>query len=346
MSISKTVFRFSVARFVHCVGLVPVLMVFLAAGSLALDLEKTVGPNACAECHKDETEAWQDSHHFKTFRELPRKKEARKIAERMSIRRIKSDELCLGCHFTVQKKGSRAKAVAGISCESCHGAGKDWIKVHSSFSGKTEKTESKAEEAARWKKADSLGMLRPSSIYKIAKNCYSCHVVPREKLVNVGGHPAGSAFELLSWSQGEIRHNTWYSKGKENTPASANRKRIFYLVGLAVEVETALRAIGKATVRKEYAFKMAQRADAARKAFEKAVKAVPNVTELGEIDEIVKLFYAAGLKLNNDKALTAAADAIAQKIIQISTKYDGSELAGIDPLLPKENAYKGQARAK
>jgi hypothetical protein len=43
-------------------------------------------------------------------------------------------------------------------------------------------------------------------------------------------------------------------------------------------VETALRAIGKATVRKEFAFKMSRRADAARKAIEKSVKAVPNVT--------------------------------------------------------------------
>jgi hypothetical protein len=60
---------------------------------------------------------------------------------------------------------------------------------------------------------------------------------------------------------------------------------------------------------------------------------------------MVKIFYSAGLKLNNDKALTAAADAIAAKIIQISTKYDGSELAAIDPLMPKENEYKGQARA-
>ncbi len=345
MSRLTTLFGFSAVRFIRSVGIVPVLMLVFAANAVALNLEKVVGPNACAECHKDETEAWKGSHHFKTFRELPRKQEAREIAKRMSVKRINAEGLCLGCHFTAQKEGNRTKALAGISCESCHGAGEDWIKVHSEYSGKTEQTETKAEEAARWKKADSLGMLRPSAIYKIAKNCYSCHVVPNEKLVNVGGHPAGSAFELLSWSQGEVRHNTWHSKGKGNLPASANRKRIFYLVGLAVEVETALRAIGKATVRKEYAFKMAKRADDARKAFEKAVKAVPNVTELGEIDEMVKLFYSAGLKLNNDKALTAAADAIAAKIIQISTRYDGSELAAIDPLMPKENDYKGQARA-
>ena len=89
--------------------------------------------------------------------------------------------------------------------------------------------------------------------------------MPQEDLVNKGGHRAGSAFELVSWSQGEVRHNTWYSKGKDNVPASAARKRMLYLVGLGVELETALRAVGKATARKPYAFEMARRADRAHK---------------------------------------------------------------------------------
>ena len=84
---------------------------------------------------------------------------------------------------------------------------------------------------------------------------------------------AGSAFELVSWSQGEVRHNTWHSKGRENVPASAARMRMLYLVGLGVELETALRAVGKATVRKAYAFEMAKRADRARKQLAAAAKA-------------------------------------------------------------------------
>ena len=78
----------------------------------------------------------------------------------MGVRRIKSEGLCVNCHFTVQQKDDGKEPVAGISCKSCHSAGKDWIKVHSSYSGKTAKTESKAEEAARWKLADSKGMIR------------------------------------------------------------------------------------------------------------------------------------------------------------------------------------------
>jgi hypothetical protein len=314
---------------------------FAAAGAVASDPAKIVGPNACAECHKQEAEAWKGTHHFKTFREMPRKTEANEIADKMGVRRIKSETLCVNCHFTVQQKNNKEELVAGVSCESCHSAGQDWIKVHSGFSGKTALFESKAEEKARWKLADSNGMIRPRSFYLLAKNCYSCHVVPQEDLVNRGGHRAGSAFELVSWSQGEVRHNTWYSKGRDNVPASAARMRMLYLVGLGVELETALRAVGKATVRKAYAFEMAKRADRARKQLAAAGKAAPGVPEIAEM---VKFSYSAGLKLNNERRLTAAADGISKLLESITEKYDGSTMVGLDSLIPGPDKYKGTAR--
>ena len=197
----------------------------------------------------------------------------------------------------MQEKDNKKQPIVGISCESCHSAGEDWIKVHSGFSGKTEKTETKAEAEARLKLADSKGMIRPSSLYQLAKNCYSCHVVPQEDLVNKGGHSAGSAFELVSWSQGEVRHNTWRSKGKGNVPASAARKRMLYLIGLGVELETGIRAVSRATARKRYAFEMAKRVDQARKQLAAAAKAAPDVPEIAKM---VEFAYSAGLKLNNE----------------------------------------------
>lgn len=309
--------------------------------TVASDAAKVMGPNACAECHKQEAEAWQASHHFKTFREMPRRKEANEIAERLGIQRIRSESLCLNCHYTVQQKDSKPQPIAGISCESCHSAGEDWIRVHSQFSGKTEKTESKAEAEARLKLADSKGMIRPSSVYRLAKNCLGCHVVPQEELVNKGGHPAGSAFELVSWSQGEVRHNTWHSKGKQNVLAGAARKRMLYLVGLGAELETSLRAVGKATVRRTYAFEMAKRVDRARKQLAAAAKAAPNVPEIGKM---VEFAYSAGLKLNNDRLLAVAADGVARQLVSISAKYDGSTMAGLDALIPAPDKFKGKAR--
>lgn len=308
----------------------------------APDPDKTVGPNACTECHKQEAEAWKGSHHFKTFRDMPRNTDANDIAKRMGIRRVKSESLCLNCHFTVQRKDNKEEPIAGISCESCHSAGQDWIKVHSSYSGKKADTETKAEKDARWKLAESKGMIRPSALYALAKNCYSCHVVPREDLVNKGGHKAGSAFELVSWSQGEVRHNTWHSKGKDNVLASAARKRMLYLVGLGVELETALRAIGKATVRKPFAFAMAKRADGARKQLAAASKAAPNVPEIAKI---VELGHSAGLTLNNERDLTTAADGVSKLIVSITETYDGSTMAGLDGLIPGSDKFKGTARS-
>ncbi len=320
-----------------------VLLIFgLAAdATVASDQAKIVGPNACAECHKQETEAWKGTHHFTTFRDMPRRKEANEIAEKMGVQRIRSESLCLTCHYTVQEKDSKSQPIAGISCESCHSAGQDWIKVHSQFSGKTEKTETKAEAEARWKLADGKGMIRPSSLYRLAKNCYGCHVVPQEDLVNKGGHPAGSAFELVSWSQGEVRHNTWHSKGKQNVPASSARKRLLYLVGLGVELETAIRAVGRATARKRYAFEMAKRVDRARKQLAAAAKAAPNAPEIAKM---VEYAYSAGLKLNNESFLTAAADGVSKVLASIIEKYDGSTLGGIDSLIPGSDKFKGSAR--
>lgn len=320
-----------------CVWLL--ILCFASSGAVASEPTKVVGPNACAECHKEESKAWSSTHHFKTFRELPRRKGGKAIAKNMGVRRIRSEGMCLNCHYTVQQKGARKRAIAGISCESCHSPAADWVKVHSNYSGKTKKTESAAERAARLKLSDSKGMIRPSSLYRIAKNCYSCHVVPQEKLVNTGGHPAGSPFELVSWSQGEVRHNTWSNEGKSNAPASAKRKRMLFLVGLGVELETGIRGVSNATARSLYAFAMARRVDRARSRLAAAAKAVPNVPE---IPKMIALAFSAGLKLNNKPALAAAADGVAALNKAIAKKYDGGTMAGLDSMIPGPNKFKGR----
>jgi hypothetical protein len=322
-------------------GIAVAATMLLSAGNAAAenDPAKIVGPNACAECHKLSAEVWKGTHHFSTFTDLPRADKARTIADKMGVRRIKNESLCTTCHFTNQKEGEKVDAVAGISCESCHGAGADWIKVHSSFSGKKKETESPAEAKERWAKSEAAGMIRPSNLYALASNCFSCHVVPQEKLVNDGGHPAGSAFELVAWSQGEVRHTLWYSEGNQNLVASPERQRMMFVVGTAVELETALRAVGKATERKDYAVAMAQRAAAVRARADELAKALPKVPELAEIAAAAA---AAGLKLNNEAELSAAADKIAAAAKKLAAGYDGKAFAAIDAMLPKPDQYKGK----
>jgi hypothetical protein len=315
----------------------------LSAGTAQAQVERDaaeiVGPEECAECHEDTTAIWRNTHHFATFREMPRDKKGIEIARNMGLRRIKEGSLCLDCHFTTTMEGGEREPIAGISCESCHGAGEGYLKVHSEFSGKEEETETAAEEAARWEKSEAAGMIRPHMMYKWAKNCYSCHVVPQEKLVNVGGHPAGSDFELVAWSQGEVRHNVWYTEGESNPPADTDRRRKMFVIGMAVELETALRAVGEATQRADYAVAMAKRADRARKRFAQATELVGKPAEMAAI---VQAANAAGLKLNNKAELTAAADKVAAETQKIVDNYDGSEFAALDPAIPGEDKWKGQ----
>lgn len=302
----------------------------------AADPELVVGPNACAECHKKEATIWQRTHHFTTFRDLPNNKDADAIAEKMGVKRLKSESLCLNCHFTTQAPD---KVIAGISCESCHSGAKDWVKVHSGFSGKKEGQETKAEIAERWEKSEAAGMIRPTNYYALAKNCLTCHVVPNEKLVNVGGHAAGSSFELVSWSQGEIRHNVWFNKGASNPEASQARKRMLFVVGRVVELEAALIGVSKATAKDTYALKMATRADAARKAVAALASVLPNAPELKAIADVGQ---GAGLKLNNEAELVAAAGKVSELGQKFSKGYDGSGFAAVDQYIPGADKYKGQ----
>ena len=271
---------------------------------------------------------------------MPKRKEAGEIAKKMGLKRIKAGSICLDCHFTTTQKADKRDAIAGISCESCHAPAKGYLKRHSEFSGKKKNTESEAERVKRWEDSEAAGMIRPKSLYTLAKNCFGCHTVPQEDLVNKGGHPAGSPFELVSWSQGEVRHNVWYTEGKSNPEASAERKRMMYIVGLAVELETSLRAVGKATTKADYAVKMAKRAKRAQKRFEKVASSI----SVPEIGEIAAAGNSAKLKLNNGPALNAAADKVAAATRQLVANHDGSAFGAIDGLIPGADKYKGQPR--
>ena len=307
------------------------------AADLRLDPAKVKGPDACGECHKESVQSWKESHHSTTFKDMPRSQEASDIAEKMGIKRIKSESDCLTCHFTSAVVEEKVKPIAGISCESCHAAGADWIDVHSSYGGKddTAETETPEHKAERYEISEAAGMIRPSNLYALAANCYGCHTVPNEKLVNVGGHPAGSKFELVRWSQGEVRHNVWYTKS--NDEASLERRRTLYVIGKMIDLEYALRGVAKATQNAEYAKAMAKRAKTAIL----WLKKINETQSVAEIDAILAEVATAKLKLNNEGPLLAAADKVASHAKAFAANQDGSGLAGIDSLLPAADKYRG-----
>ncbi|MDH3744669.1 MAG: cytochrome c family protein, partial [Acidobacteriota bacterium] len=164
---------------------------------------------ACGECHIAEFDVWKKTPHATGFKTLHRKEQAETIAKKMGFRLIKRDSLCFSCHYTPVVDDGRIRVVSGVSCESCHGAGADWIDVHNDYGAAGNYRNETAE--ARQKRIDRsrrAGMRRPSDLYPVVANCFSCHTVPSEKLVNIGGHTTGSGgFEFVEWSQERIRHN-------------------------------------------------------------------------------------------------------------------------------------------
>ena len=315
-----------------------------AEQSMHIDPANVKGPSACGECHENSVKAWRGSHHYGTFKSMPRSEKAREFADKLGIKRVKSESDCLSCHFTSALADGKVDAIGGITCESCHGAGNEWIEVHSDFGGKdvTAATETAEHKKQRWEKAEAAGMIRPSNLYALAENCYQCHTVPNEKLVNTGGHPAGSNFELVGWSQGEVRHNLWYNDGASNEEASQNRRRLLFVVGQGLDLEYALRGVAKATAKDTYAVQMAKRAKRAALSIKALVDAGVSVPE---VKELLKIAGSAKVSLNNEAPLLAAADQVSAQTKMLAKKYDGSELAAVDALLPKPAAYKGKVYA-
>lgn len=306
---------------------------------LRLDPTKVLTFRQCQKCHDSEIDAWKETPHFKTFDSLHRRKEAKAIAKKMGVRSIKRSEVCAQCHYTqTTDSRGRAKACSGISCESCHGASKDWLDKHADYGGPnvTREQETAEHKQMRRELAMSLGMNNPTNLYLIARNCYNCHTVPNEKLVNVGGHPAGSKFELVSWSQGMIRHNFVSSDGKQNARKPVERLRVMFVVGLMTDLEFSLRSVSHSTERAEFAWRMSKRVDVARKRLEKALQ----LTDHPLVGKAINAGYFAKLKLENREKLSEAANMVSSVAREFAETEDGSNLGAIDSLLPPERVYK------
>lgn len=288
---------------------------------------KVLGAENCSECHVPMVEAAKLTRHFNTFNEMHRKPEAAEISRKLGVSRIKTARECVQCHYTVQADGEGFKSISGISCESCHNAGADWNKIHSN-----------KDDPARLTKSEKLGMIRPSNTYHVAANCYSCHTVPDERLVNVGGHKAGSDFELVSWLQGEVRHNMQKDpKKNEETPQA--RKRMLLILGRTLDLEYGLRGLAKATQAGVYADSMVQRIKNA----ETKLKDIQGAAKLPELAAILAAVDASQFKPANAAVLNAMAGKVAEHGEKLAAAHDGSKLASVDALLPAAAAYKGKA---
>lgn len=311
-------------------------------GGAAKDPAKVAGPEACGECHVSELNAWKQTHHATTFVEMHRRDEAKTIVTAMGGRRIKQDETCVQCHYTEGLRNDRPRSMWGITCESCHAQAKDWVEVHNDFGGKdvTRETETPEHRKERLAKTDAAGMIRPAMTYEAAANCFQCHTVPDEQLVNVGGHKVRSEFELVAWSQGEVRHNHYYSEDKKNRLPSDAHRRVLYVTGRALDLEYSLRAAAKATGPGAF-FDTAKGAVAAAT---QSLQAVQTAQAIAEVEQMLAAVASLEVEVGQAAALTEAAEAVSKSAKAFVSGNDGSGLAALDVLLPDPESYRGNAQ--
>ncbi len=234
------------------------------AAAEALDPTLVLGNQSCVKCHAPEIQVWKQTPHAKTFDELHRRPEAKKIAANLGLKSIKNEGRCVACHYTPQAQpAADPHAIAGVSCESCHGGAKNWLDLHHDYGGEqiTRATETPQHRSVRIAKSVAAGMRNPHNVYLVAQSCLRCHTTGDEELVNVGGHSPGSLdFEFVSWSQGTERHNFVRTDGKTNQASGPERLRVMFVSGMIAELEASLRATAKATEKATYGITAAKRA--------------------------------------------------------------------------------------
>ena len=283
------------------------------------------GPKKCQECHEAEYEVWRGTQHAKGYKKFHKHKDAKKIVKAVGGKRsVKKNPTCALCHYTLVQKGpgKSAKAKAGPSCESCHGASSDWRAVHNDYGkGKDAKSESASHKKQRIAAAKKAGMVWSFMRYDIASNCMECHGLANPKLkasdlakMLDAGHPLKPEFELVRYSQGSVRHRFYPPDVSKNKALdSAGLSRLF-VEGQMAKLVSAMNALGKSK-HPTYVAAQKKRADSARAA-------------------LAKVASVRGMKA----FLAKPTDANARKVEAAITKQDLSSKVG--SLLPKPSTYK------
>ncbi len=122
------------------IGLAAGLLLLPAAGSAGdsgADEHQYVGARKCRTCHKKEPignqyGVWLEGPHAKAFETLASEK-ALEWAADAGVDDPQTDERCVKCHATAhgvpdERVSRKFDRKAGVQCESCHGAGKDYRK--------------------------------------------------------------------------------------------------------------------------------------------------------------------------------------------------------------------------
>ena len=150
-------------------------MTILPTGS---DDAEYVGSSKCKKCHNKEHKSWKETKKFKKLDTLKpgAAVEAKQKANLDPQKDYSADSGCLKCHATGfghtggyivpdaadEKAVKKAKKLGGVGCESCHGPGSGYIKLH--------------EEIKKSKRTYKVDEMYAAGLTKIDEaTCTRCH---------------------------------------------------------------------------------------------------------------------------------------------------------------------------
>jgi hypothetical protein len=185
-------------------------------GAASAQTHDFIGPGKCTDCHDHQIQKeWAEKRdgdgrgkqHINALNQLADKRAAEyaKAAGVADVYDVKST--CVKCHATVVRRS----ADFGVTCERCHGAGKDFLKPH--------------QEKGAYQTAVMLGMndtvKKPDAWARI---CVDCHVLgdnPGDAALIKAGHASGDDFDLSVKFVPVASH--WMSKYTANQIAAIAR---------------------------------------------------------------------------------------------------------------------------
>ncbi len=119
------------------IGLVTACAAFVMVGAASAADHVFMGATKCALCHKTPEQGgqyvkWQSTEHAKAFATLATP-EAKEVGKKLGVEDPQKDAKCLKCHVTgygapAAQLGPKYDPTEGVGCESCHGAGGDYVK--------------------------------------------------------------------------------------------------------------------------------------------------------------------------------------------------------------------------
>ena len=307
---------------------------------------KVMGVDNCVDCHKSEIEAWKSSKHHGSYKILF-SENGKAYAQKLGVTDVRSDALCVQCHGASPESNDNGNS--GVFCESCHGPSENWLNRHGSYGAKDTKRadEKPAHKQKRRAFCEAEGMIRPENLYGLVKNCLGCHYGQDEKLAKTGHKVDSSGFELVKFSQGEVRHNLQQDQKKNATAPSlwlaensnlkpGDRRNLMYVVGKVADLEKSLRKLATATGKGAFFDGFNQRLESTKK----DLKEVEAILEEKEIDcvEIGKILEVANKyefrRFNTafkkkQKELTDAAETIARLLKNFAKEYDPRKLSAL-----------------